>query len=540
MKKLFCKKNLIFGSVFLCVVTILVLCLVFGKKCDFSGSRKTDILIYSLVAIFSSLVMFNCITKILDKKIKYLFFVLFCLFLFWLSLKIFDKVATFDDNNDFIWYLLYLPLLFVPNLWFLINNQIYLRNKKLQKILAIVSLSISSLLFFLVLTNDLHQLVFIFPDGLDGAHYSDYKYNFGYFFIYAFIFIEILTTVVLFYVFSVKKSNIKQKVLPSIIILLILIYSVLYISVKIKIPYLNDMTLMYVILGTLLAYVSFKSGLIKNSGNYLEFFENCVNPLVITNKDEEIVYQNTKFGQLKEEKNYILEKQSITNGTLLTLEDVGTLKSLQEELKNEIKNLTYSNKILEKKKEILQNEKRMEQHTKLLKKVEQHISNKKIELENLLPYLTNNKPGDKNEIKEILNQIKLVVGYLKRKTSLFLQAEQKDTIAKSELNLIFRESFEDLKFFDVNAGIGIGEEEISANIAIKFYDVYNELMTILLNKNFDVWITLNKRKTWEFKFIFENIKIDEVDLKLPKEYGLKCSFIYDDDSTIVCFEGGEL
>lgn len=387
MKKIFCKRNLIVGGILLFVMASLVLCLVCGKTFATNNSKKMDILIYCLTAIFSSVIMFNCITKVLDKKIKYLFFALFCMLVFWLGIKVFDKVAIFDDNSDYIWYLLYIPLLFVPNLWFLINNEIYLKNKKTKIILAIVSLSISTLLFLLVFTNNLHQFVFIFPDGASGAHYSGYKYNIGYFIVYAFIFIEILTTIVLFYVFSVKKANAKQKILPSIVILLILIYSILYISVKIKIPYLNDMTLVYVVLGTLLAYVSFKSGLINNSGNYLEFFETCANPLAITNNNGEFVYQNSQFGQLQDDKNYILEKQSITNGTLLTLEDVGKLKSLQEELKHDIEQLEFSNKILQRKKEILQSEKQVEQRTKLLNKVESQIESKRIELEKLLSTL---------------------------------------------------------------------------------------------------------------------------------------------------------
>ena len=541
MKKIFCKKNIIIGGIFLAVITILVLCLVFGKTYGVNNSRRTDILIYCLVAIFVSLVMFNCITKILDKKIKHLFIALFCMLVFWLAIKVFDKVAIFDDNSDYIWYLLYIPLLFVPNLWFLINNEIYLKNKKIKLILLVVTLSISSLLFLLVFTNNLHQFVFIFSDGTGGAHYSSYRYNFGYFMIYAFIFIEILTTIVLFYIFSVKKTNAKQKILPSIIILLILIYSVVYISVKIKIPYLSDMTLVYVILGTLLAYVSFKSGLIKNSGNYLKFFETCSSPLAIINSEGIIEYQNTKFNQLIDNKNYILEKQSITNGTLLTLEDVGKLKDLQNKLKIEIENLKYSNKILERKKEILQHEKQVEQHAKLLNKVEKQIENKCVELEKLISTLPNKITFDnKAKVKKSLDEIKLIVGYLKRKTSLTLQAEQKDTISKDEVYLIFNESFNDLKTFGVNAGMVMSEDAIPVDIAIKFYDIYNELITNLKDNNIDIWITLNKRKFWELTFTFDNIQIDKIDLKLPKEYGIEYSFEYDDESTIICFKGGVL
>ena len=232
MKKIFCKRNLILGGVLLGVLIMLVLCLVFGTTENNSVNRKLDVLFYCLVAIFTSIVMFNCITKILDKKIKILFEILFGLFIFWLVIKMFNKVAVFDDNSNIIWYLLYVPLLFVPNLWFLINNQIYLKNKKLKSIFTIISLSISTILLILVLTNDFHNWVFILPSDFIASFTSQYKYNIGYLIIYSFIFIEILTTIVLFYVFSGKKTTIKQKILPSIIIVLIIIYSIVYVLTK--------------------------------------------------------------------------------------------------------------------------------------------------------------------------------------------------------------------------------------------------------------------------------------------------------------------
>ena len=537
MKKLFCKKNLFFGGIFLCVVAILVLSFVFGKTYDFSSSRKTDVLIYCLVAVLLSVVMFNSIIKIIDKKTKIYFIILFCLFAFWLGIKIFDKVSAFNDDNDYTWYLLYIPLLFIPTMWFITNNQIYIKSKKYKKVMAIISLSISLVLFLLVLTNDFHQFVFIFPDDVTGTHMGDYKYNIGYFIIYAFIFVEILITIMLFYTFSVKKTTIKQKILPSIVILLVLVYSILYVVTEIPIPYLSDMTLVYTVLGTLLVYVLLKCGLVKNSGAYFEYFETCNVPLAIVNEKADIEYQNTRYKEQKASKNMLLQKQKLNSGTLLVLEDVGKLKSLQNNLKKEIEKLEYSNKILEKNKEILQKEKQIKQHTLLLDKIEKQIKNKRFVLEQLL----NNLPAkitkeNKNQTKEILNEIKLVVGYLKRKASLILFAEQKNEISKDELRLLFNESFNDLKWLKINAGIGLDEKPIPVSIANKFYDIYNELLTKIKKENLDIWLTIKKRDVWEFEITFDGIKLERPELNLPKEYNMDSFFTFEDEGTIVCFK----
>ena len=537
MNKIFCKRNLIVCGVMLGVLLCLIFALVFGKTIPTESNRKANVFIYCLVAVVLSVVMFNSIIKTIDKKTKICFIIIFCLFAFWLGIKIFDKVSAFNDNNDYTWYLLYIPLLFIPSMWFITNNQIYIRNIKYKKIIAIISLSISFLLFILVLTNDFHEFVFIFPEGSTGSHASNYKYNIGYFIIYAFIFLEILTTIVLFYTFSVKKTTIKQKILPSIVILLVLVYSILYVATNIPIPYLSDMTLVYTILGTLLVYVSLKCGLIKNSGAYFEFFETCNVPLAIVSENQDIEYQNTQYQTQKTNTNMLLQKQKLSSGMLLVLEDVGKLKTLQKELKTEIEKLEYTNKILENKKEILQKEKQIKQHTLLLEKVEKQIKDKKNVLKQLLKQLPNEiNKENKEQTKQTLNEIKIIVGYLKRKTSLILFAEQKNEISKDELKLLFNESFNDLKWLNINAGIGLEVKPIPIDIANKFYDIYNELLTKIKKENLDLWLTIKKRDVWEFEITFDGIRLEKPELKLPKEYKIEYNFSQEDDSSVVCFK----
>lgn len=537
MKKLFCKRNLIIAGTVLCILLAIVFALVFGKTDPTETNKKANVFIYCSVAIVLSVVMFGAIIKTIDKKTKICFIILFCLFAFWLGLKIFDKVSAFNDNNDYTWYLLYIPLLFIPSMWFVTNNQIYIKNKTYKKVVAIISLAISLLLFMLVLTNDFHELVFIFPEGSTGSHPIGYKYNFGYFIIYAFIFLEILTTIVLFYTFSNKKTAIKQKILPSVVILLVLVYSILYVVIDIPVPYLSDMTLVYTILGTVLVYISLKCGLVKNSGAYFEFFETCNVPLAIVNEKQDIEYQNTQYRKQKANSNMLLEKQKLNSGILLVLDDVGKLKNLQKELKTENEKLEFINKILENKKEILQKEKQIKQHALLLDKVEKQIKNKK----NVLEKLLNNLPEtiideNKNQTKETLNEIKIIVGYLKRKTSLILLAEQKQEITKDELKLLFNESFNDLKWLNINGGIGLNEKPIPISIANKFYDIYNELLTKIKKENLDMWLTIKKRDVWEFEITFDGIRLEKPELKLPNEYKMEYIFTLEDDSTIVCFK----
>lgn len=85
------------------------------------------------------------------------------------------------DAVRYLWYLFYLPMLFVPMLALLIAMSLGKPDKyKFPKGMSILWI-ISGVLLLLVLTNDLHQFVFTFPK--DAAVWTDKNngYSVGYF-----------------------------------------------------------------------------------------------------------------------------------------------------------------------------------------------------------------------------------------------------------------------------------------------------------------------------------------------------------------------
>lgn len=85
------------------------------------------------------------------------------------------------DAMRYLWYLFYLPMLFVPMLALLIAMSLGKPDSyRLPRATAALWL-VSGTLLALVLTNDLHQFVFTFP--VDAAVWSDtnHGYGFGYF-----------------------------------------------------------------------------------------------------------------------------------------------------------------------------------------------------------------------------------------------------------------------------------------------------------------------------------------------------------------------
>ena len=83
-----------------------------------------------------------------------------------------------------LWYLYYLPMLFIPLFSLFVAISLGKpENARLSKT-ALLLLSIPTVLcLLLVLTNDLHQLVFSFPEGEVWTD-DNMSYSFGYFFLY--------------------------------------------------------------------------------------------------------------------------------------------------------------------------------------------------------------------------------------------------------------------------------------------------------------------------------------------------------------------
>ncbi|MCR4804234.1 MAG: hypothetical protein K5981_01090, partial [Clostridia bacterium] len=100
------------------------------------------------------------------------------LLILWIALKatkyyLCDSVAI----DRYLWYLYYLPILFVPLLFLLIAMSLNKPEDFRLPRWTLLPSAAAALLFLLVLTNDLHQFVFVFP--ADAAVLSDENYAYG-------------------------------------------------------------------------------------------------------------------------------------------------------------------------------------------------------------------------------------------------------------------------------------------------------------------------------------------------------------------------
>ena len=136
-----------------------------------------------LFAILFTIWTIRLYYKLYDKKTRRYILLIGLLIVFWMLIRIIKGIAVFPLTERMCWYLYYLPLIFIPTLYYISSLSLLGKmNKTKKKIIY----SISCFLLLLVLTNDFHELVFKFVKGI--VLFDDYKHFIGYYLISIWIF----------------------------------------------------------------------------------------------------------------------------------------------------------------------------------------------------------------------------------------------------------------------------------------------------------------------------------------------------------------
>ena len=194
---------------------------------------------------------------------------------FWLSIRTvkFFFAAT-PAAIRYLWYGYYFPMLFLPLLCVFIALSLGKpENYRLPKWTSFLYIP-TALLLLLVLTNDLHHLVFVFPANAAAWLDTDHGYGAGYFAVMGYIALGMVT--------AIETMLLKCRIphtkitlgLPFVPVVLAALYSVLYIS---RIPWIEllagDMTVVQCLLLAAGIESCIRCGLIQSNTGYRALFE---------------------------------------------------------------------------------------------------------------------------------------------------------------------------------------------------------------------------------------------------------------------------
>ena len=401
-----------------------------------------------------------------------------------------------------LWYLYYLPMLFIPLLAVFIALSLGKPESfRLPKWTVLLYIPTAALLL-LVLTNDLHQLVFRFPEDAV-VWMNEYRYGIVYFPVVGWMVLCALTALVIMLVKCRVPNSRKVLVLPFVPVVLSVIYGALYIF---QLPWLRliagDVTVVFCLLIAATLESCIQCGLIQSNTHYNDLLLSCTLRVQLTDPEyqrllssrsaEPIplqIMRQTETGPVRLDGGLRLSGAPVRGGHVLWTEDVSELLEVLEELQDVKDSLEDNNALLRAEYTLKAREAHIAEQDRLYNIIQRETAPRI----KLLAELTDafETIGDEAQRKQILGKMAVIGAYLKRRSNLIFLADKTPLFQEKELHLTFGESMDNLELCGITCGL-LSELEgpVEARQLMKMYDLFEEILerSIDTMTTITVWI----------------------------------------------------
>ena len=249
----------------------------------------------ALYLLLFSLWGFSLDRRIIQKQALHCLRLTAALMLVWLVLRTLKyEVVTDLTVARYIWYLYYLPMLFIPLLGVYIALSLG-KSEEYRLTGRIGALAIiPAVLFLLVITNDLHQQMFAFDSGIPGEP-DNYSYSHGpvYFCCLGWMVTCMFFSLILLLKKSRVPSSPKKKLTPFVIGCVTVLYGILYLSGLTAIRrWFGDMNVMFCLLYAAIYESCIHCRMIQSNTGYVELFEATTLAACIADRNGNIVLRS--------------------------------------------------------------------------------------------------------------------------------------------------------------------------------------------------------------------------------------------------------
>ncbi|MCI7554033.1 MAG: hypothetical protein MST00_01120 [Tenericutes bacterium] len=487
-----------------------------------------------LFAIFFTMWTIRLYYKLYDNKTRRYILFIGILIVFWMLIRIIRGV-TIDINVERIcWYLYYLPLIFIPTLFYVCSNSLLSKMNKTRKIFIYL---ISSILLILVLTNDFHELVFKFNNGI--YFHNDYNHYVGYYLIFIWIFYLFGGGMIKLAINRLKIKKDLKVFLPLIVLLLGLIYTYLYI---LDVPYIREtnMSIVNSVLICLGIELAFYLDLIPNNKKYIQKFFNSNLDMAIISLDGKTKYttcsfkvipnfilddiKNNKVKQIYQKKNIVYDIKENKDSYVILRKDLTNIFKLKEEMLKQQKELLKqqeSMKLEEKTKRELY-EIKIRKDT--INKVEKKLEEKRLEAKKILM---------KDDIKrEDLEKVKRIIIYCKKKSMLIISEMNNEIYNEESIKILLNELIVGMSSLNIEGLVVVKNKmNIKGRIMSYLYDIVYELIENSKNNAVMIYVFSDNNMVNLKAVIGTNKKIKDK-LKLDSNIKVK-EKVYDTDTELI-------
>ena len=396
------------------------------------------------------------------------------------------------DVIRYLWYLFYLPMLFVPMLALLIAMSLGKPDDYCLPRATAVLWLISGVLLLLVLTNDLHQLVFSFPRNAAVWSDRDHSYGIAYFPVIGW---QVLCGVaaLVAMLFKCRLKNGRHRLWPVIPMAISLTYIALnYAGVPWLKALFGDVTAFQSFMYMLCFEACIACGFIHSNSRYADLFASSVGTSAqITDKEYNIRYAAMNTQPISKEDMIKAGKRPITADNGLTVhsmpvnggyavwtEDVSALREIKEESESLAEELVERNDLLRYEYKREAKRRKVEEQNRLYDLLQSATQRQIDRISALTKRYRQISKFDTDTAKTLLAEIAVLCSYIKRRKHLTLLTDRDYKVAVSELERAFSESLQTLKLLNVRSTLYIdsGLSMLSGKTAAAVFDFYEEVI----------------------------------------------------------------
>lgn len=492
-----------------------------------------------LFAIFFILWTIRLYYKLYEKNIRRYILFIGLLIIFWMFLRIIKGIVDNLFIERMCWYLYYLPLIFIPTLYYINSSLLLLKmsnNKK--KIIYLISI----ILFLLVLTNDIHEFVFKFNNGT--LLFNDYTHFIGYYLISIWIFYLFSKSLIDQAVYRMKIKKDFKGFLPFIVILIGLLYTIFYV---LDISYIRNIN-MSIVNSTLICIgieLAFYLDLMPNNSKYKTKFLNSNIDMAIVSMDTKTKYttnhfknipntilndiKNNAIKKIYKDRNIVYDIKKNKDSYVILKKDLTSIHNVEIEIKKQRDELLKQQESIKIEKKTKSELYEIKMRNDIINKVELKLSKKRELAKKIL--------SSDNVSFSDLQRVKRIIIYSKKKSMLIVADACGDIYNDNSIKVLLDELLVSMSSANIGGFVKINNKMVvKSNVMLLLYDIVYELIETCNNKS--IMIFLSKVKNYiKLKSIINTnesiknkIKIDSCVLIKEKVYDtdLEIEFIIKD------------
>ena len=431
-------------------------------------------------------------TRIIQTQVRRYLLVIAGLMLLWLTLRTVKYNTYHMTAERFLWYGYYLPMLFIPVLAVLVALSLGKpENYRLPKWTHFLYLP-SALLFLLVLTNDLHQLVFFFPTGVLSTR--EYDYGIGYYVVLAWMVLCAAAALAIILAKCRIPQSRRYLWLPVVPFALALGYCAAYIKGVYWVWLLaGDLTVSMCLIITAIFESCIQCSLIQSNTHYAELFHASTIGALITDRDFSVACAAENARSVDSQTLMAAAESPVVTadgiriseapirwGHVFWEDDISPMLAVLKELDATREELQSYGSILQAENAQKARRKKLEEQERLYRAMQEKAAAPAVRLSNLAKTLQGMQDAD--TARFLLWKMTVIGAYLKRRSNLIFLADRDGMVPVSEVALCLNESMDNLRLHVRRCASRLDfEGELRLETAAALYDFFEAAIELAMD-----------------------------------------------------------